>query len=64
MTRTVSGSASTLHRLFAKVGSMPTERALIDCAIWVTVERHTEVLELVHGIGGFATHEFDRVLVT
>src|SRR5690606_12317098 len=48
MTGTVGRGTGALDRLFTKVGSVTAEGTLIDGAVRVTVERHTEVLELVH----------------
>ena len=43
----VGRGAGALHRLLAEVGGMAAERALIDRAVGIAVERHAEVLELV-----------------
>src|SRR5947209_8759489 len=48
---------------FAEVLRMAAEGPLVYCAVLVAVERHAEVLELVHELGRLAHHEFDRVLV-
>jgi len=63
VTCTVSGSTGALHRLFAKVGRVTTERALIDRPVRVAIKRHTHVLKLIDRIGRFATHEFDSILI-
>jgi hypothetical protein len=59
----VGRGAGALHRLFAVVGGVAAERALVDRAVGVAVERHPEVLELVDDLGRLAAHELDRVLV-
>ncbi|CAD6563468.1 hypothetical protein LMG24235_08715 [Paraburkholderia sabiae] len=61
--RTVSGSARALDRLLAVVRRVAAERALVDRAVRVTVERHAEVFQFVDGVRRFAAHELDRVLV-
>ena len=61
---TVGRSAGALHRLFAVVGGVAAEGALVDGAVGIAVERHAEMLKLVHDLGRFAAHELDRVLVT
>ena len=43
----VGRGAGALHRLLAVVGGVAAERALVDGAVGVAVERHAEVLELV-----------------
>ena len=43
----VGRGAGALHRLLAEVGRVAAERALVDRAVGVAVERHAEVLELV-----------------
>jgi hypothetical protein len=63
VTGTVGGRAGALHRLFAVVGGVAAERALVDGAVGVAVERHAEVFELVDDVRCFAAHELDRVLV-
>src|SRR5690606_34270138 len=60
---TVGGRTGALHGFFAEVGRVTTERALVDRAVGVAVARHAVVLELIHGVRRFATHEFDGVLV-
>ena len=60
---TVGGGTGALHRLLAEVGRMAAERTLVDGAVGVAVERHAEMLELVHGIGRLAAHELDGILV-
>src|SRR5258708_19946503 len=42
---------------------MAAERPLIYRAVLVAIERHAEMLELVHELGRFAHQELDRVLV-
>ena len=59
----VGRGAGALHGLFAVVGGVAAERALVDGAVGIAVERHAEVLELVDHLGRFAAHELDRVLV-
>ena len=44
---TVGRGAGALDRLLAEVGRVAAERALVDRAVRVAVERHAEVLELV-----------------
>ena len=63
VTGAVSGGASTLHRLFAVVGGVSTERTLVDGAVRVAVKRHAHVLEVIHDLRGFTAHELDRILV-
>ncbi|MDT4860489.1 hypothetical protein FQZ97_950570 [compost metagenome] len=60
---TVRRGAGALHRLLAVVGGVAAERALVDGAIRVAVERHAEVFELVHDLRRFPAHELDGVLV-
>ena len=55
----VGGGAGALHRLFAVVGGVAAERALVDRAVGVAVERHAEVLELVDDVRRLAAHELD-----
>ena len=59
----VGRGAGALHRLLAVVGGVAAEGALVDRAVGVAVERHAEVLELVHDLRRFAAHVLDRVLV-
>ena len=59
----VGRGAGALHRLFAVVGGVAAERALVDRAVRIAVERHAEVLELVDDVRRLAAHELDRVLV-
>jgi len=59
----VGRGAGALHGLLAVVGGVAAEGALVDRAVGVAVEGHAHVLELVHHLGCFAAHEFDRVLV-
>ena len=59
----VGRGAGALHRLLAVVGGVAAERALVDRAVRVAVERHAEVLELVDDLRRLAAHELDRVLV-
>ncbi|MNT24878.1 hypothetical protein D3C72_1603760 [compost metagenome] len=63
MAGTVSRGAGALHGLLTVVGGVAAERALVDGAVGVAVERHAEVFELVHDLGRFAAHELDGVLV-
>ncbi len=57
---TVRRGAGALHRLLAVVGGMAAERALVDGAVRVAVERHAEVLEFVHDLRRFPAHELSR----
>ena len=59
----VGRRAGALHGLLAVVGGVATERALVDRAVGIAVERHAEVLELVDDVRRLAAHELDRVLV-
>ena len=60
----VGRAARALHRRpRAHVHHVSAERALVDRAVVVAVERHAEVLELVHQLRCFPAHELDRVLV-
>ena len=59
----VGCGAGALHGLFAVVGGVAAERALVDRAVGVAVERHAHVFQVVHDLGRFAAHEFDRILV-
>ena len=59
----VGCGAGALHRLFAVVGGVAAEGALVNGAVGVAVERHAEVFELVHDFRCFAAHELDGVLV-
>jgi hypothetical protein len=59
----VGRGAGALHRLFAVVGGVAAERALVDGAVGVAVERHAHVLQVVDDLGGFTAHELDGVLV-
>ena len=59
----VGRSAGALHRLFAVVRGVAAERALVDRAVGVAIERHAHMLEFVDHFRRFAAHEFDRVLV-
>ena len=59
----VGGGAGALDRLLAVVRGVAAERALVDRAVRVAVERHAEVLELVDDVRRLAAHELDRVLV-
>ena len=61
---TVSRRTGALHRLLAVVGGVAAKRTLINRAIGVAVEWHTHVLEVVHHLGCFTTHELNGVLVT
>jgi hypothetical protein len=61
--RAVRGAGAALHRLLAEIRRVAAERALVDGAVVVPVERHAEVLELDHDLGRHAAHELDRVLV-
>ena len=63
VTGAVSRSAGALHGLFAVVGGVAAEGALVDRAVGVAVERHAHVFQVVDDLGRFAAHEFDRVLV-
>src|SRR3546814_12959815 len=63
MTGTVGGGTGALYRLFAEVGGVPAERTLVNGAVRIAVERHAEVFKFVNGVGRFAAHEFDGVLV-
>jgi hypothetical protein len=63
VTGTVSGGAGAAYRLFAEVGHVAAERALVDLAVVGTVERHAVVFELDHHFVGLLAHELDRVLV-
>ena len=60
---TVGGAARALHRALAEVLRVPAERALVDGAVVVTVERHAEMLEFVNRLRSRAAHELDGVLV-
>ena len=63
MAGAVGRGAGALHRLLAVVRGVAAERALVDRAVRVAVERHAEVLELVDDVRRLAAHELDRVLV-
>ena len=63
VTRTVSGSASTLNWFFTVVGGVAAKRTLVNGAVRVAVKRHAHVLKVVHNLGRFAAHEFNGVLV-
>ena len=63
VTGAVGRRARALHRLLAEVRRVPAERALVDRAVGVAVERHAEVLELVDHLRRHAAHGLDRVLV-
>ena len=52
-----------LHGLLAEVRRMAAERPLVERSVRVAVERHAEMLELVHDLRGRAAHVFDRVLI-
>ncbi len=59
----VGRGAGALHGLLAVVGGVAAEGALVDGAVRVAVERHAEVFQLIHHLGGLAAHELDGVLV-
>src|SRR5690606_16488691 len=48
----------------AVVLGLPTERTLVDAALFGTGERQTHVLEFEHRLGTNGAHIFDSVLVT
>jgi hypothetical protein len=50
----VGGGAGALHGLLAVVRGVAAERALVDRAVGIAVERHAEVLELVDDAGRLA----------
>jgi hypothetical protein len=64
VTGAVRGTTRALHRLFAKVLRMTTKGALINRAVFVTIERHAEVLKLNDGFRRLAAHELNRILIT
>src|SRR5688500_13633208 len=59
----IGSSARPWHRLFAKMRRMPAERALINRAVRIAIERHPKVLELIDNVRRLSTHELDRILV-
>src|SRR6266705_11958 len=59
----VAKSVARACRTLAEVLRMAAGGPLVYRAVLVAIERHAEVLELVHELGRFAHHEFDRVLV-
>ena len=61
--RAVGCGAGALDGFFTIVGGVAAEGALVNRAVGVAVERHAEVFQLVHHIGGLAAHELDGVLV-
>src|SRR5690606_1122268 len=65
VTGTVGGSTGTgsLTALAVVLG-LPTERTLVDAALFGTGERQTHVLEFEHRLGTNGAHIFDSVLVT
>ena len=59
----VSSGTGALYGLFAVVGGVAAEGALVNGAVGVAVKRHAEVLQLHNHFGSFAAHEFHGVLV-
>jgi hypothetical protein len=59
----VGRRTGALHRFLAEVRGVPAERALVDRAVGVAVERHPEVLELVDDLRRRLAHVLDRILV-
>ena len=60
----VSGSTGALYWFFTVIGSVATERPLVNGSIRIAVERHAHVFQVVHHLGRFATHELNGILVT
>ncbi|CAB3810431.1 hypothetical protein LMG28688_07252 [Paraburkholderia caffeinitolerans] len=60
---TVSSRTGALDRLLAVVGRVAAERALVNGAVRIAVERHAHVFQFVDGVRRFTAHELDRVLV-
>ena len=60
---TISCSTRTLHGLLTKVCGVTAKGTLVNRAIRVTVERHAEVLHLVHDLRRLAAHELNRILI-
>ena len=60
---TVGGRARALDRLLTEIGRVAAERALVDRAVGIAVERHPEVLEFVDHLRCHPAHVLDRVLV-
>jgi hypothetical protein len=63
MAGAVGGGARALHRLLAEIRGVPAERALVDRAVGIAIERHAEVLELVDDLRRRPAHVLDRILV-
>ena len=47
----------------AEILRLAAERTLVNFAVLQAIERHAEMLELIHHFARLAAHEFDRVLV-
>src|SRR5262249_12111893 len=59
----VGGRAGTRYRARTILAHVTSEGPLIDSAVVEAIERHAEMLELVHDLFRLAAHELDRVLV-
>ena len=64
MTGAIRCGAGALRDPFPVVGRHAAERSLINAAVFGARERHAVVLEFDHRGRRFATHVFDRILVT
>jgi len=63
MPSSIRSCAGALDRLFPEVGRVATEGTLVDGAVWVSVERHSKMLELVDHMRRLFAHELDGVLI-
>ena len=61
--RPVSGRAGTLDGLLTVIRRVAAKWALVDGAVWVAVEGHAHVFQVIHHFWRFAAHELNRVLV-
>ena len=60
---TVSCVACAAHGSLTVVAGVATEAALVDAALGGSVEGKTHLLQVEHGVDGFLSHNFCRVLI-
>ena len=63
VSRSIGCCAGALDWLFSEIGGVAAKGSLVNGAVWVPVERHPKMLELVDHMRCLFAHELDGVLV-